>query len=214
MREVGLAKFLGLILIFLLVLIQPPKSALGADQPEAFLSEILLNDFNGDGVFRLGRVVYTKGMEPKQATCGCSEPQEVFDPRTDGIVIVSEWKLTGTERAQAGEVSIKVQYLVVATTEGDFSSKDKQREIVPASPPTYELITYRLRLQDDGWKLINPPLPRVGARSLALQYRSSIDDRRGAFDRLSKSGANLSGHGAVLKWETRQLEILENCCVR
>src|SRR6266481_2540030 len=132
--------------------------------PDAFLSEVLSKDFEGDGVFRLGRIIFTKPQRQVPTDCDCQGPDEVFDPKKDRIVIASDWAVVETKMESVDLAAVKVRFRVVALTkgEGDFSNKDKQRRILPLAMPRNEFVVYHLRQAVDRWALVDPPLPRVG----------------------------------------------------
>ncbi|MGZ3274234.1 MAG: hypothetical protein ACXU8Z_10760 [Caulobacteraceae bacterium] len=185
-------------------------AVLAKDSPEAFLSQILAHDFHGDGAFRVGMVRWTQEAGTV-GDCGCSTPREAFLATLSPIEIVSDWKLVGPASSKPTDTAFIVRYRLIGLTkgEGDWSNGPNQRRIVPLGKPRDEEVTYRVKWVKGHWKLVDPPLPRVGVKSLVLLVQQDTD-------RLAKTISNLppdypkdGGARRALAWEQDQLSQLQ-----
>ncbi len=190
------------------VLVIGQSAVLASASPDAFLSEILAKDFEGDGVFRRGHIVYSHSKVQRSTDCDCREPTEVFDPKTDRIVIVSEWNLFEINMQSSDRSTIGVRFRIVAETVGEGS----QRTLKPLTTPRDELIKYHLRQRSHEWFVLDPPLPRVGIDGLIFKIRADAADLRSTIDRLERNptfNSKTAGPRAALEDDTRQLVVLE-----
>lgn len=136
------------------------------------LTNTLADDFGGDDMLRPGRVLHADGTVWKSREE--LDGKDWFDVARSPLVIVSRWEMVGTQFTSPTEARITVRYRVVATTEGMGSA----RRIVTLAQPREEVVTYCLWLRDGEWKLVDPPMPRVGfwaaLDALAYEVKASM----------------------------------------
>lgn len=179
--------------------------------PQSALSKIVDKDFDGDGSYRVGKVIFTDNRQSVIGDCDCSTPRELFYALYDPIVIVTDWKILEVENATPENATISVRYHVLAATkgQGDYTNNDRQREIEPLTLPRDEIVTYHMHLKDDEWLVVDPPLPRVGVDNLVLRARKALSKIERAIKRHPAADPHSKGHRAAYEWLKKQLATLE-----
>jgi hypothetical protein len=163
-------KVLALALLCALVLFHP---ALADSTPQAFLSDILQHDFDGDGGFRIGKAIFTQGPCSKAGDPSCTEAREAFIATADPIELVAKWEFAGEGTVTAQEATLPVNFVAVAETSIVGKLVQEQR-VKPLAAPREITVTFHLRRRGSDWVLVNPPLPRVGLFGLIRAIRSEI----------------------------------------
>ncbi len=195
----------GHLLALAVLLTSVAGPALATEAPEKVLTDILAHDFEGDGDFRVGQAIFTHPDRKRADDCGCKGlPRELFEAALDPIVIVSDWKLLGPAPPKGKDATFRATFRVVGVTKDQSTKNLVRRGVVPLAKPREEEITYRLRLKDGHWKLVDPPLPRVGVKSLVRLMRHEVD-QNARLIRETLSIPKDSGLFRTYEWERDQL---------
>ncbi|MDK9722685.1 MAG: hypothetical protein OEL53_16045 [Rhodospirillales bacterium] len=175
----GLCKYL---LAALLLLISPV--CLAEESPEKFLSQILEEDFLGDGGSRIHKGYYSDGKGEHVGDCGCIMSRAIYFLHEAPLLVVTKWEIVRVDAKRKKSAVIDVRFRVCGKTEGERWSamagdarKDSYRSIVPFSTSADEIVTYRLVKKKDGWRLVDPPPPGVAKEPIVLKLEEEISSR-------------------------------------
>jgi hypothetical protein len=112
----------------------------------------------------------------------------------DSLVIVRQWKMGTVRKLSKKEAEVQVSFEVLARTRGTKSRRLwLERQLVPVPPGTWETVTYHLRYINEthdmgsgggqfsevGWKVVTPPLPRVGLPAILRDVSEEVRMRDG-----------------------------------
>jgi len=179
--------------------------------PQEILSAILSGEFSGDGGARIQKVIHSSHAARVPEDCGCSMPDDWFDPEYSPITIISEWHFVSETFLSQKIVSIVIEStkLAIADGEGDPSQGVNARTIKPLSIPTIDNVEYRLARVDSGWMLLDPPMPRVGLHALINKMSLeavTADDR---LKHQEAAGLDTKKPRLANNWRRGQLAILQ-----
>ena len=162
------------VLTMLLVTASPAK----ADDtgPEAFVTDIVAKEIDGDVLARRDQVIFSDGKQI-EGDCGCWVPREMWLPN-ENVVIVSSWSSLGGQKAGKNEVIVKIRFHTIARGElkelgKPFEYPSSEQIIFLPRNAFDETVSYRVRHTKEGWRLIDPPLPRVSTK--AVRDRLAMD---------------------------------------
>jgi len=146
-----------------------------AEGPEAFLSNILTHDFDGDDAARIGHVFYPDGryIAAECVNEDCGERREVFYPDADPTIIIARWRVIDVRMESKTKAVVTVRNRVVATAEG----QNEKRKILPLPEPRDEEVSYRVWKRKGGWKWVEPPqVARVGFKAVRGAVAAEVEN--------------------------------------
>jgi hypothetical protein len=143
--------------------------------PDDVLAAIIQHDFDGVGWFRNGWVLYTDGKSPVVGDCGCSVSREAFTEEYDSLVIASNLKMIGVRGTKGKDTLVAARFTVVGSAR---HIDNKPARLTAAKSVHDETVTYRLRVKNGAWYLVDPPLPRLGIDALdkAVQRDLNLEE--------------------------------------
>ncbi|MFA6021272.1 MAG: hypothetical protein WC722_13495 [Rhodospirillales bacterium] len=185
---------------------------LAEESPERFLSQILEEDFQGDGGSRAGKAYYSDGKGDEVGDCGCVMSRAVYDVKGDPLLVVTKWEIVRVDAKRKKTAVIDVRFRVCGRTEGERWAGykngvhiDTLRSIVPFEAIADETVTYRLVKKMSGWLLVDPPLPGVAQEAVAkemqrqlVRFEEVIAEDKGRDD-VRRKLENLKGQLAALR---------------
>jgi hypothetical protein len=155
-----------------------PSVVLAADSgPEDLVQQVIAGEFKGDILARRGKVFFPDGKQ-KIGDCDCSVPREEWQLEED-VVIVDSWKLLGVRQKTTNTVIVDVGFHLIAWGKEvnfypDGHSPAPFQVISVPQKPIDETVSYKLKNTKDGWRLVDPPRPRVTiqpVRDRAIEQR-------------------------------------------
>ena len=162
-----------LLAIVLAALVLRPASAQTDTGPEDFLAPLIAGDFSGDPEARFDRSFYPDGRTVALGCVNrdCGERREVFDSRTDPLIIVTRWEIVGTAWETKAKALVKVRYTVIGTAEGN----NIHRKITPLPAPREDEATYKVWKRKGQWFWVDPPeVPHVGYEGVRTALKKHI----------------------------------------
>jgi len=208
-------------LIFLLIFYAiPSKASLEATE---LVQKILSDDFNGNDMGRYDRVIYLNGKTASPEDCPdsrfdgrCSGTRsESYSLESDAVIIVSSWKLIDEpEILTDNSLKYRVLFHTIAMPEGygvPSWMADKGREFRLTSPPKDDEVIYRVKKIAGIWKVINPPVPRIGIDTMLNFLRSDLNHFSSPTlaEKWKKSGVNAQKNLDIINaWLSRQISVL------
>ena len=89
------------------------------------------------------------------------------------MVVVVGWKLAASQPSASGVVVVTADFRVVATAKGEGVDGERRWHVVPVSPRD-ERVSYRLRLDNGAWRLVDPPLPRMNVACVVKEVQTAL----------------------------------------
>jgi hypothetical protein len=173
-----------------------------AGPAEDFLSGVLTHDFQGDSAFRIGKMTWSAPNQPADGECDCAPPRKSAAGFDSAMVIVAGWKLAASQPSASGIVVVSADFRVVATAKGEGVDGERRWHVVPVSPRD-ERISYRLRLDNGAWRLVDPPLPRMNVACVVKEVQTALQ-RHPPEERRTRKQQDSYG------WLSGQLDLLES----
>jgi hypothetical protein len=152
--------------------------SLAEERPEAFLSKLLLSDFEGRYDFRFDKIYYTTELEI-ESSCECSGlRREVYHPHFNSLFIITGWQIVKTKMESKSKALVTVRYRVIAKAERISVERENDvRQIIPYNPPRDEELTYQVWRRKGQWMWVDPPeMPRVGYEAVRKAVEEEIAD--------------------------------------
>jgi hypothetical protein len=139
------------------------------ETPYAYLTNLIISDYNGDALFRVRKVLYSDVYRQFYYTKKLDKPDtlpEAYDLDSSQLRIVKEYKIVSRYKINDCISCIKVMFTDIAalsklTISGFGDEVIIKRQIRRFPPNKKELVSYCTLLQDGQWKLIDPRPPRV-----------------------------------------------------
>jgi hypothetical protein len=188
------------------------------------LSAILAVEYGGDTP--QSSDIYFTTPDPEDGPgCDCIWPREQYSILEDSLVVISDWAILKTHRLSARKVTIDVKFHNIAVTKGENIDHEPEvrygeptpvkpetsRQLLPLEPPVDEVVSYQVWKRKGGWKLVDPPPPRVGLKALIQAYVNDIkqdtDIVNGERQKGDEKGA--LWHEGFIAYSKSQLAILE-----
>lgn len=102
---------------------------------------------------------------------------EAYTLDYDPVIVVSGYKILSKESIGVGPTCVMVQYTTLATTKGrgtPLQSRSGFRLFYPLLIPKIDIVNFCVVASNDGYVLIDPPVPRVGLASLVEFYTKKL----------------------------------------
>ncbi|HLN24785.1 MAG TPA: hypothetical protein VK558_12470 [Patescibacteria group bacterium] len=195
-------------------LFAPPALA-AEDAAVAALQQVVGGDFDGDVMSRRDKVAFTDAKTPAVGDCSCTLRRDSWDLDED-LVVVSAWQLVDIRRLSPSQETARVRFHVVAkasrpSAEASHGILSRLQRITLPEEPFDQTVTYKIRLRDGQWRLIDPPRPRVALAPLLTRLRGALAFRTDEAARAKQQNAPRREkmaqlYGAYLQFQIAELE--------